>query len=115
MGSVTSMLVLGTPHRYHGGIYPDRIAWLWENDQPRWTVQSFDPDWEPVDQEARPDSPETILQSGLALLLGLKQTDVGGAEMSGIKNALGNGAKIVVICLDGSTLTTLAHELVDLP
>ena len=108
------MLVLGTSHRFHGGIYPDRIAWLWENDRPRWTVQSLNPNWEPVDQEALPDSPETILQSGLALLLGVKQSEV-GVDMSGIKDALSSGAKIVVICLDGSALTTLAPELVDLP
>lgn len=39
MASMTAQLVVGTPDRYHGGIYPRQIVWLSENSRPGWVLQ----------------------------------------------------------------------------
>lgn len=63
MATRTAQMILGTPHRYHGGISPLDVLWLWENDRPAWTW-----DGAPGPRFAvTPAGPDRILADGLAL------------------------------------------------
>ncbi len=72
MASYTAQLVAGLPNTYHGGIVPDYIAWLSENDRPGWVLQRARPSEsaDGLNDEARsavwvPSAPESILEDGI--------------------------------------------------
>ncbi|ABP65727.1 hypothetical protein Csac_0073 [Caldicellulosiruptor saccharolyticus DSM 8903] len=41
MGTVTCSVLVGTSHQNHGGIIPEYILNLWENDKPAWVLRKI--------------------------------------------------------------------------
>jgi hypothetical protein len=42
MGTVTAQIMVGSSHRYHGGITPSHALYLSENDRPAWVLIQHD-------------------------------------------------------------------------
>lgn len=69
MATGTAQIVVGTSHRFHGGIHPYVSLWLWENDRPVWQAER--PDGQRVGWVPR--EPDTITLDGLLLVLAMSQ------------------------------------------
>lgn len=70
MGTVTAQIMVGSSHRYHGGITPTHALYLSENDRPAWVLIQHDPMGQEASNRAATWIPtvDHMLEDGLTMI-----------------------------------------------
>lgn len=70
MGTVTAQIMVGSSHRYHGGITPTHALYLSENDRPAWVLIQHDPMGQKASNRAATWIPtvDHMLEDGLTMI-----------------------------------------------
>lgn len=68
MGTITTIIHVGSGHPYHGGIIPEHVLYLSENDRPVWILTEYLPKEASQVYRMVPHSPKYILEDAFTFI-----------------------------------------------